>query len=78
MRIDRRTFIQSAILTTLPALAALLPLSSAAETPPVTAAGKDGDHVVFKIEGWDHCGAKISTEHEVLIRINQSWRPAWR
>jgi hypothetical protein len=76
MRIDRRTFIQSAaILTTLPALGVLLPLSLAAETPPVTG---DGVHVVFKIDGWDYCGAKISTEHEVLIRISQSWRTAWR
>lgn len=79
MKIDRRTFIQSAaILTTLPALAALLPLSSAAETPVMTGTGTDGDQVVFKIDGWDHCGAKVSTENEVLIRINQSWRTAWR
>jgi len=58
------------------------------------AAGKaDRNGVLFKIDGWDRCedlatdGAKISsadpvtnrtTDNQVLITINQSWRTAWR
>ncbi len=85
MKIDRRTFIQhTAFLAAIPTLAALYPLSSkaAAPQPPVRsrqpADAMDANPVVCKIEGWDHCGAKVSNENEVLIRINQSWRATWR
>ncbi len=85
MMIDRRSFIQcTALLATIPALAALYPLSSMAEAPllpglsPNAADTTDANFVVFKIDGWDHCEAKDSNGNEVLIRINQSWRTAWR
>jgi hypothetical protein len=85
MTIDRRTFIQrTALLAAIPTLAALYPLSSTAEArqPPVRspqAAGTtDANPVVFKIDGWAHCAAKVSDGNEVLIWINQSWRASWR
>jgi hypothetical protein len=85
MTIDRRSFIQrTALLAAIPTLAALYPLSSTAETPlppalsPQAAGTTDPNPVVFKIDGWDHCDAKVSNENEVLIRINQSWRATWR
>jgi len=61
-------------------------------TPPPQMAG-DGtamSFIVFKIDGWDRCDelamdrlsanpvTKFSTANQVLIRINQSWRTAWR
>ena len=77
--IDRRTFIQRAALFAItPAVAAPLPLLSTARTPLTSGAGKYEDSVRFKIDGWDHRDAKIPTGNEALIRINQSWRTAWR
>ena len=85
MPIDRRTFIQrTALLAAIPTLAALYPLSSTAEAPlppllsPQATRTRDANPVVFKIDGWDHCAAKVSDGNEVLIRINQSWRASWR
>jgi hypothetical protein len=59
--------------------------------PPQTAGdGTDMNPIVFKIDGWDRYDdhemnratknplTKISTANQVLIRINQSWRTAWR
>lgn len=76
--IDRRTFIQDAALFATAAVAARLTMSPTARTRPTTGPEKDGDSVRFKIYGWDHCDAKVSTGSEVLISINQSWRTAWR
>jgi hypothetical protein len=83
MTIDRRNFIQyTALLATVPSIAALYPLSSVAGAPPLpvpeAAEMKDANSVVFKIDGWDHCDTKVSNGDEVLIRINQTWRAAWR
>jgi hypothetical protein len=85
MMIDRRSFIQcTALLATIPALAALHPLSSIAEGPllpgpsPRAPDTTHANDVVFKIDGWDHRDAKASNGNEVLIRIDQSWRAAWR
>src|ERR1700748_927474 len=81
MLIDRRTFIQSAA-----CVAALLPLSSRAESqtqpsggPTSQTAGStvDRNSIVFKIEGWD-LDSERPTENVTLIRINQTWRTAWR
>jgi hypothetical protein len=59
-------------------------------SPPQPAAdGSDVNCVAFKIHGWDECDtiAKISSlsrgtnepsADQVWIRINQSWRTAWR
>ena len=85
MTIDRRSFIQrTALLAAIPALAALYPLASIAEAPlppglsPQAADTTDANFVVFKIDGWDPCDARVSSGNEALIRINQSWRAAWR
>jgi len=84
MRINRRAFIQGATLVaTTPALAALFPLSptkqaSALASRSSPARESNGVNcIVFKIDGWDF-DAKDSNENEVLIRINQFWRAAWR
>ncbi len=81
MTIDRRTFIQrTALLAAIPTLADL----SMAEAPlppglsPQAADTTHANFAVLKIAGWDHCDAKDSNGNEVLIRINQSWRTAWR
>jgi hypothetical protein len=85
MRIDRRGFIQcAALVATTPVFTALLPFSPTAQAPPVPGRlpsprdSTDANSIVFKIDGWDCSDAKGSTENEVLIRINQSWRTAWR
>ncbi len=77
--IDRRTFIQgAALLATAPAIAARLSLWSAARASLTTEDRKDDDSVKFKIYGWDHCDAEVSTGNEVLIRVDRSWHAAWR
>jgi|SRR5580704_8914858 hypothetical protein len=52
--------------------------------------GTDRSLVVFRIDGWDRCGgddlsvrssntvATVSTSNEVVIKIDHSWRTAWR
>jgi hypothetical protein len=80
MMIDRRTFIiqGATLLAAAPALAVSLPGSSTAQTPLVTGAGAEENSILFKIDGWDHCEAEVSNGNEVWLRINQSWRAAWR
>jgi hypothetical protein len=87
MIIDRRKFIQhSALLAAAPALASLL---SASLTAPATAAPRpdslprqpvspdnDWNRAVFKIEGWDH--SLDPAGDQMLIRITQAWKTAWR
>jgi|HubBroStandDraft_5_1064220.scaffolds.fasta_scaffold01249_4 hypothetical protein len=80
MMIDRRTFIinGTTFLAAAPALAVLLPGPSIAQTPLLTRAGADENSVLFKIDGWDAYGAEASNGNEVWLRIDQSWRAAWR
>jgi hypothetical protein len=85
---DRRTFIWGAGLVALtPAIAALLPISAKAQqpdpvfnapVPPTSGAITDPKSVVFKIDGWDSFESTGSSKNEVLFRITQSWRTAWR
>jgi hypothetical protein len=87
MMMDRRTFIlRTTLVGTAPALANLLLLPSAAQSraalqrpsPPQPAAdGSDVNSVVFKIHGWDYSDNPVSG-NQVSIKINQSWRTAWR
>jgi hypothetical protein len=85
MRIDRRSFIQSAaFVATTQAFPPLLPLPSTMELSLVRAESPsardatDATCIVFKIDGWDDRATRSVSENEVLIRINQSWRTAWR
>jgi hypothetical protein len=80
MMIDRRTFIVqgATLLAIAPAFGGMLPRSSMAETPSITKAGADENSTVFKIHGWDAWDAESSNGNEVWLRINQSWRAAWR
>jgi hypothetical protein len=80
MMIDRRTFmIQGAtLLATAPALAVVLPHSPTAPTPLITRAGADENAILFRIDGWDSCDGEVSNGNELWLRINRSWRTAWR
>jgi hypothetical protein len=82
--IDRRTFIQgAAFVASSSAFAALLPLSTASQAPRARLAtqsieeGTNPSLVLFKIDGWD-LDSKAPTGNEVVIRVNQLWRAAWR
>ena len=91
MMIDRRTFLQrAAFVAATPPLAALFPLPSSAQPqlstvlnrlPQTAETRTDANALVFKIDGWD-CGGDLTLDgspaNTVLIRINQSWRTAWR
>ena len=81
MIIDRRSFIEGT-LGTLPMVAALL---STDPTPSSDASllhhqtswqAADTNSIVFKIDGWDSCDTTM--DNQILIRINQAWRAAWR
>lgn len=82
MMINRRIFIQSALVTA-PALRPLLPLNplQASRASPLPAQVAEGgtvpNQVIFKIDGWDRWDT-AATDNQVSIRINQSWRTAWR
>lgn len=87
MRIGRRGFIQgTAWIAAAPAFAGLVAFSlveqSPASAPPrpseprALGGGTDRNCVIFKIEGWDRCDDRAGDQ--VLIRINQSWKTAWR
>jgi hypothetical protein len=88
MMIDRRTFIQSAALfATAPVIAAMLPLSSTAQSQISQLTGlaremakdaADRNSIVFKIDGWDVYDANGPVGNELLIKINQWWRTGWR
>jgi hypothetical protein len=85
MTIDRRSFIQgTALLSAIPTLAALYPLSAMAEAPPRPAVSPqaanatDANSAVFTVDGWNHRDAEVLNGDEVLIRINRSWRANWR
>jgi hypothetical protein len=80
MMIDRKTFIiqGATLLAAAPGLAVLLPCPSIPQTAVMTRAGADENSIQFKIDGWDACDAEASNGNEVWLRINQSWRAAWR
>jgi hypothetical protein len=50
------------------------PISNPAP-PQMAVAGTKTKHV-FKVDGWDRVSDSVGDE--VLIRINQAWRTAWR
>jgi hypothetical protein len=84
MIMDRRTFIQrAALVAATPAIAALFPLPSPAQSDLATSlsrlsrkarTGTDPNSIVFKIDGWD-CGGDTTLDQSsmnmVLIRINR-------
>jgi hypothetical protein len=85
--IDRRVFIQGTFLVaTTPVVVAFLPLadavavSSGPDSLPTLEPGPttDKDLVLFRIHGWDELDADGPSGDELFIRINQSWRTAWR
>jgi hypothetical protein len=82
MIIDRRSFIQgSAFIASASVLATLIPRSLAAQIQSVrseqSADAAVESPVVFRIDGWN-LDAERSEGNDMLIRINQSWRTAWR
>jgi hypothetical protein len=81
---NRRAFIQGAtVVAATPAVTALVILSSTKKRSEVESASSTDRNsnaaklVVFKVDGW-HSNTVDSSENEVTIRIDQSWRAAWR
>ena len=68
MRVDRRAFVAGATLLTVAPTLPLLPILPSA---PVANTGV----VVFLIDGWSTRGDGAG---EVWIRVDHSWRSAWR
>jgi hypothetical protein len=82
MMIDRRNFIYSfcvvapgIVLLSRPAQSDALSLSDPSSPVRIQDA-MNVNSIVFKIDGWDRYDAV--TDNQVLIKINQSWRTAWR
>jgi len=82
MVIDRRSFIRlfgwatpAIVLLSRPTQADVT-LSERSVQAPVPDA-PDVNAIVFRIDGWD-CYDDVATDNQWLIRINQSWRAAWR
>jgi hypothetical protein len=71
MIIDRRKFIQGSAL-----VASLAPQMQCVRSEESADAAVESP-VVFKIDGWN-LDDERPEENEMLIRINQSWRTAWR
>jgi hypothetical protein len=68
--IDRRAFMSSSALV---ALAPRLSFASALPAPPAAEATR----LVVKIAGWSQSDESNPSE-EIWIRVNHSWRAAWR
>jgi hypothetical protein len=78
--IGRRAFIVqgSTLLATIPTVAAFLPAVSATSAPHSSEAVSAHDPIEFRIAGWSQSDSDASNENEVWLRMNQSWRVAWR
>jgi hypothetical protein len=81
MMIDRRSFIQGAlgVASAVPALSSTKPALRCDYSGPqhqTDSQAMDLNSILFKIDGWDRCDT--ATEIQLWIRINQSWRTAWR
>ena len=85
--IDRRVFLQRTFLAaTTQVVGAFLPVAGAlpASSRPDSLSTPELRHVankdlvLFKIDGWDEVDAQGANGNELLIRMNQSWRTAWR
>lgn len=66
-----------------PAITNLLLISStaqsrASESPTPLKRQPAAGNVVFKINGWDRQCENEAKDDQVWIRIDQSWRTAWR
>ena len=82
MIIGRRTFIREGTCVASTAVIATFVSRSPAEQPQPERSAQSlgpsaGDPVVLKIYGWT-LDSESPGENEVFIRINQSWRTAWR
>jgi hypothetical protein len=88
---DRRTFLQGALLAVTPAITTVPPFlsthsanSDAAQpsSPQAVDGAADLAPVAFAIQGWEQIASRAlderSEEDPVFIAINQSWRCAWR
>ena len=85
--IDRRVFIQRTfVAATTPLVAAFLPFAGTIPaslladslSTPERRHFTNKDLVLFKIYGWDEVEAEGANGTELFIRVNRSWRAAWR
>lgn len=82
----RRRFLQGATLLGItPFVTSAFPFLSEVQTnaAPLTSSPtpkdvKDSDTVLFTVDGWDPLTAESQFQNAVAIRVNQSWRSAWR
>jgi hypothetical protein len=70
MMIDRRKFMSGTALVAVVPTLSLLPV--ALPTP-----AAETNRLVIKIDGWSTPGQR-GTDEEVWIRVDRSWRTAWR
>jgi hypothetical protein len=88
---DRRTFLQGALLAVTPVIATVPPFLSAHSatsdavqplSPQAVDGAADLAPVAFAIQGWEQIASRAlherSEEDPVFITITQSWRCAWR
>jgi hypothetical protein len=80
MAIDRRTFIVqgATLLATTPCVGVFVPGSSMAQSPRGISSETHDKSTRFKIDGWDTCDVDVADADDVWLRLNQSWRAAWR
>jgi hypothetical protein len=80
MTLDRRTFILqgATLLAVSPSLGMIAPGVSAAQIPPIPQSDTHANSIRFQIDGWDRCETDVPNPDEVWLRLNQSWRVAWR
>ena len=80
MMLDRRSFmfVSGSLVVASSALAAFPPLFAHSSSGGVTGIAPS-PRLIFRIEGWDSAGGLVDPiSDQMLIRVNQRWRSAWR
>jgi hypothetical protein len=80
MAIDRRTFIVqgATLLATTPCVEIFVLGSSTAQSSGVISFETNEKLTQFKVDGWDTWDPDVANTDDVWLRLNQSWRAAWR
>jgi hypothetical protein len=80
MAIDRRNFIVqgATLLATTPCVGIFASGLSTAQSLRVSSSETQEKSTRFKIYGWDTCDVDGANADDVWLRLNPSWRAAWR